>query len=118
MLRLHHYKPRHTHASLLINEGVHPKRISERLSHSSIQLTMDTYGHLFGGEEGEAAWAGPEDGADRGAQGVLSARIRPRSASAQGVLSASSRRLGGSVRKSHGCSPTVEIGALLCSEPD
>ena len=32
---------------MLINEGVHPKKISERLGHSSIKLTMDTYGHLF-----------------------------------------------------------------------
>ena len=45
----------HTHASLLINEGVHPKRISERLGHSSIKLTMDTYGHLFEGSDRDSA---------------------------------------------------------------
>lgn len=49
------YDLRHTHASLLINEGVHPKRISERLGHSSIKLTMDTYGHLFDGADQESA---------------------------------------------------------------
>ena len=49
--RLRVYDLRHSHASLLINEGVHPKKISERLGHSSIKLTMDTYGHLFEGSE-------------------------------------------------------------------
>jgi integrase len=40
---------------LLIHEGVHPKKISERLGHSSIQLTMDTYGHLFEGSDRDSA---------------------------------------------------------------
>ncbi len=34
---------------------MHPKRISERLGHSSIKLTMDTYGHLFDGADQESA---------------------------------------------------------------
>src|SRR5215471_17537600 len=38
---------RHSAASILIALGVHPKAIQELLRHSSIQLTMDTYGHLF-----------------------------------------------------------------------
>jgi integrase len=49
------YDLRHTHASLLIHEGVHPKKISERLGHSSIKLTMDTYGHLFEGSDRDSA---------------------------------------------------------------
>ncbi len=49
------YDLRHTHASLLIHEGVHAKKIAERLGHSSIKLTMDTYGHLFEGCDGESA---------------------------------------------------------------
>ena len=53
--KLRIYDLRHTHASLLIHEGVHPKRISERLGHSSIKLTMDTYGHLFEGSDRESA---------------------------------------------------------------
>jgi len=44
-----------THASLLIHEGVHPKKISERLGHSSIKLTLDTYGHLFEGGDRDSA---------------------------------------------------------------
>jgi hypothetical protein len=53
--KLRVYDLRHRHTSLLINEGVHPKRISERLGHSSIKLTMDTYGHLFAGSDRDSA---------------------------------------------------------------
>lgn len=38
---------RHTSATLLINEGVHPKVISKRLGHSSIKTTMNVYGHVL-----------------------------------------------------------------------
>jgi integrase len=38
---------RHTYVSLLIQKGAHPKYIQEQAGHSSIQVTMDTYGHLF-----------------------------------------------------------------------
>jgi integrase len=40
---------RHTSAALLIAQGAHPKAIMERLGHSSIQVTLDRYGHLFPG---------------------------------------------------------------------
>jgi integrase len=53
--KLRVYDLRHTHASLLIHEGVHPKKIAERLGHSSIKLTMDTYGHLFEGSDRDSA---------------------------------------------------------------
>lgn len=38
---------RHTCAALLIGLGAHPKEIADRLGHSSINVTMDTYGHIF-----------------------------------------------------------------------
>ncbi|MEQ8842553.1 MAG: site-specific integrase [Acidimicrobiales bacterium] len=38
---------RHSCAALLIAEGAHPRAIMERLGHSSISVTLDTYGHLF-----------------------------------------------------------------------
>lgn len=38
---------RHTTVALLIEQGAHPKEISTRLGHSSISVTMDTYGHLL-----------------------------------------------------------------------
>ena len=53
--KLRLYDLRHTHASHLIHEGVHPKKISERLGHSSIKLTMDTHGHLFEGSDRDSA---------------------------------------------------------------
>jgi integrase len=48
---------RHTHASLLLKQGIHPKIVSERLGHSSIQMTLDTYTHLLPNMQ-EAAAAG------------------------------------------------------------
>lgn len=53
--KMRFYDLRHTHASLLIAEGVHPKKIAERLGHASIKLTMDLYGHLFEGSDKESA---------------------------------------------------------------
>ncbi|WP_336822922.1 site-specific integrase [Sporosarcina sp. USHLN248] len=44
-IRLHDL--RHTSASLLIAQNVHAKVISERFGHSSIRITMDTYGHVL-----------------------------------------------------------------------
>jgi integrase len=38
---------RHTHASMLLSQGEHPKVVSERLGHSTITITMDTYSHLL-----------------------------------------------------------------------
>jgi integrase len=38
---------RHTAAALLIAQGGHPRAIMERLGHSSVQVTLDVYGHLF-----------------------------------------------------------------------
>ncbi len=46
---------RHTHASLLIAQGEHPKLIQSRLGHASIRTTFDTYGHLFDGLDEDAA---------------------------------------------------------------
>jgi integrase len=42
---------RHTHASILIRENVHPKVIADRLGHTSISTTLDIYGHLFPEQE-------------------------------------------------------------------
>ncbi|MNB79187.1 Transposase [compost metagenome] len=38
---------RHTHATILLKKGVHPKIVQERLGHSSITVTMDTYSHVL-----------------------------------------------------------------------
>jgi integrase len=46
---------RHTFASLMIAAGVNPKALQTFIGHSSITVTLDRYGHLFPGSEGEAA---------------------------------------------------------------
>ena len=46
---------RHTHASQLLKEGVHPKVVSERLGHASVAFTLDTYSHVLPGIQKEAA---------------------------------------------------------------
>ena len=38
---------RHTHASLMLSQGVHLKIVSERLGHSSIAVTGDLYSHVL-----------------------------------------------------------------------
>jgi integrase len=46
---------RHSAASILIAQRVHPKAIQALLRHSSSQITMDIYGHLFESVQRETA---------------------------------------------------------------
>jgi len=46
---------RHTHASLLLKQNIHPKVVSERLGHASVQITLDTYSHVTPGLQQAAA---------------------------------------------------------------
>lgn len=46
---------RHTHASQLLREHIHPKVVSERLGHSTVGITLDRYSHLLPGLQEEAA---------------------------------------------------------------
>lgn len=62
-IRLHDL--RHTSASILIAQGAHAKIISERLGHSDISVTMNTYGHAF-------------KSADRAAANMLESIFQPR----------------------------------------
>ena len=48
---------RHTHATMLLLNGVHPKVVQERLGHASVQITLDTYSHLLPHMQDEAALA-------------------------------------------------------------
>ncbi len=38
---------RHTHATLLLKAGIHPKIVQERLGHSSVMVTLDIYSHVL-----------------------------------------------------------------------
>ena len=44
-IRLHDL--RHSHASMLINAGVHPLAISKRLGHARVDMTLNVYSHLY-----------------------------------------------------------------------
>ncbi len=54
---------RHSHATEMLSSKIHPKIVQERLGHSSIAITMDTYSHVLEGMQEEAA-------------GVVDARLR------------------------------------------
>jgi integrase len=54
-IRLHDL--RHTHATLALQAGVHPKVVSERLGHSSVSFTMDVYSHAIPAMQADAAEA-------------------------------------------------------------
>ena len=46
---------RHTHATLALAVGVHPKVVSERLGHASVGITLDTYSHAIPAMQEDAA---------------------------------------------------------------
>ncbi len=54
-IRLHDL--RHTHGTLLMGSGVHPKVVQERLGHHSSAFTMDVYAHVMPAMQAEAAAA-------------------------------------------------------------
>ncbi|MBI2912867.1 MAG: tyrosine-type recombinase/integrase [Chloroflexi bacterium] len=45
---------RHTHASLPLARGIHPKVVRERLGHASIAMTLDIYSHVLPSLQEEA----------------------------------------------------------------
>lgn len=47
--RIRFHDLRHCHATLLLQRGVHPKVVQERLGHSTISMTLDTYSHVAPG---------------------------------------------------------------------
>ncbi|MBI2872652.1 MAG: tyrosine-type recombinase/integrase [Chloroflexi bacterium] len=59
-VRLHDM--RHTHASLMLRQGVHPKIVQERLGHATVAITLDLYSHVLPGLQEEAAAAKFEGG--------------------------------------------------------
>jgi len=48
---------RHAHATMLLESGINPKIVSERLGHSTIAVTMDVYSHVLPGMQDAAALA-------------------------------------------------------------
>ena len=75
MIRLHDL--RHTHASLLIARGHDPKTVSERLGHTSVAFTINTYQKLFDTQRRAAAF---------GMDDLLNGTTQPKVTIADGVL--------------------------------
>ncbi|HYI36253.1 MAG TPA: site-specific integrase [Thermoleophilaceae bacterium] len=55
LTRITLHECRHTYASLMIAAGVNAKTLSTYMGHANITITLDKYGHLFPGNEDEAA---------------------------------------------------------------
>lgn len=36
----------HTHATLALRAGIHPRVVQERLGHANVSITLDTYSHV------------------------------------------------------------------------
>ena len=51
-IRIHDF--RHSHASLLVNSNINIHEVARRLGHSDIEMTMNTYSHLYPKEEEKA----------------------------------------------------------------
>ncbi len=52
-IRLHDL--RHSHATLALQAGIHPKVVQERLGHANIGITLDTYSHVTPAMQSDAA---------------------------------------------------------------
>jgi integrase len=79
-IRLH--DARHTHATIMLKQGVHPKIVQERLGHSTISTTLDTYSHVAPGLQQAAAMAfddilNKEYDTDKEVPTALQTRISP-----------------------------------------
>ncbi len=53
--RIRFHDLRHTHATQLLRQGIHPKVVSERLGHATVSITLDVYSHVLPGMQAEAA---------------------------------------------------------------
>ena len=51
-IRVHDF--RHTHATVLVNEGINIQEIARRLGHAKVEQTWNTYAHLYPREEERA----------------------------------------------------------------
>jgi len=52
VIRVHDF--RHSHVSLLANEGINIQEIARRLGHAKVEMTWNTYSHLYPREEEKA----------------------------------------------------------------
>lgn len=55
--RIRFHDLRHTHATMLLKQGINPKIVAERLGHSNVRVTLDTYSHVLPNMQQETASA-------------------------------------------------------------
>ena len=55
MRQLNFHALRHSHATILLKQGVNPKVVSERLGHAKVDTTLDIYSHVLPSMQEEAA---------------------------------------------------------------
>ena len=55
LTRVRFHDLRHSHASLMLKQGVHPKVVQERLGHATIAITLDVYSHVTPALQEQAA---------------------------------------------------------------
>ncbi len=53
--RIRFHDLRHTHATLLLEDGLDAKHVSRRLGHDSVQTTLELYGHVSSRRRRDAA---------------------------------------------------------------
>lgn len=53
--RIRFHDLRHTHASILISEGVDIVKVAHRLGHGNPKITLETYAHLIPNQDNEVA---------------------------------------------------------------
>lgn len=53
--RIRVHSLRHSHVAYLINQGIQPLIIKERLGHRDIKITLNTYGHLYPSQQKQVA---------------------------------------------------------------
>jgi Phage integrase family len=86
---------RHMFATLMLQNGEHPKVVQEMLGHATIAITMDTYSHVLPNMQREAVARG--GGAARGAADVVSTSASTKALGYTGVVNGVNRG------KSHLC---------------
>ena len=77
---------RHTHASLMLMAGIHPKVVSERLGHANIGITLDLYSHVLPGLQ-EAAAEKFDRMFEVGEEGMSDANVSKMLANSEGLAS-------------------------------
>ena len=45
-LKYHFHESRHTHATLMLEQGEHPKIVQEKSGNEDIETTLNTYSHV------------------------------------------------------------------------